>query len=95
MTASVGGERVNRMVYFVEGRSLTVSGAVVKTPSAMEVDASRPLDLQVPETSSNSNESTDVLILEGIPIDEPVAQYGPFVMNTNREIEQAFDEYRR
>ena len=38
------------------------------------------------------NDSSFVL-LAGCPINEPIARYGPFVLNTEEEIYQAFDDY--
>ena len=42
----------------------------------------------------NAHNSLDVLLLGGIPLGEPVARYGPFVMNTQEELDQATEDYR-
>lgn len=42
----------------------------------------------------NADLPIDVLLIAGLPLNEPVAHYGPFVMNTQEEIYQAIDDYR-
>jgi redox-sensitive bicupin YhaK (pirin superfamily) len=43
---------------------------------------------------SNSAAGWEILVLGGAPIREPVARYGPFVMNTREEIAQAVTDFR-
>ena len=35
-----------------------------------------------------------MLLIGGVPLNEPVARYGPFVMNTEKEIHKAIEDYR-
>jgi hypothetical protein len=57
--------------------------------SAVEVRAHESIEI------TNGDSPSELLMLQGRPLNEPVAQYGPFVMNTRAEIEQAFEDYRR
>ena len=43
--------------------------------------------------SSDSDLPSDILLLAGMPLGEPVKRYGPFVMNTDEELQQAIDDY--
>ena len=46
-------------------------------------------------TSATTNKSAlDILLIGGVPLNEPVERYGPFVMNTKEEILQAIEDYR-
>lgn len=44
--------------------------------------------------SNSGDTALDLLLLAGVPLNEPIVRYGPFVMNTEAEIRQAFADYR-
>ena len=46
-------------------------------------------------TVRGAAESSEIIVLTGEPIGEPVARYGPFVMNTEQEIRQAFSDFEK
>ncbi|MEO6774895.1 MAG: pirin family protein [Kofleriaceae bacterium] len=77
----------NRILYVFHGAA-TIAGTDVKAPTGVQV---RP-DAAIAVTAQSE---TEILVLQGRPIGEPVAQHGPFVMNTREEIQQAFADYQR
>jgi len=79
----------HRALYFFGGKNITVgdtslrqhAGALLRAEVAVELTA--------------GSDGAELLLLQGKPIGEPVVQHGPFVMNTQAEIQQAFADYRR
>ena len=80
---------VNRTVYYYSGKGLKIEGIEIPTYHAVEVDAAQQLEIE------NGTEPGKLLILQGRPINEPVVQHGPFVMNSKDEIYQAFSDYQQ
>jgi hypothetical protein len=79
----------NRRLYFFSGSDLRVAGVDVPAGRSVDLraDAAAPLE--------NGARPADLLLLQGRPIREPVAQHGPFVMTTAAEVQQAYLDYRR
>lgn len=78
-----------RTLYFFKGGGATIGGQDVQAPCAIVLQPDAAVSLQAGDAEC------EFLLLQGKPIGEPVAQYGPFVMNTQAEIMQAMQDYRR
>jgi redox-sensitive bicupin YhaK (pirin superfamily) len=83
------GEGTRRMLYFFKGAVAQIGGQRIEGPAAVELRADAAVELV------NGDDESEFLVLQGRPIAEPVAQYGPFVMNTQAEISQTMADYRR
>lgn len=80
------GHRV--LLYVYEG-SLEIAGQPQTVSASRMVRLSEEGELQL-----NSASGARVLLIAGKPLREPIVQYGPFVMNTREEIEQALRDFR-
>jgi len=78
----------NRKLYFFRGSSLKIAGFELGAQTGAQLRADVPALLQ------NGATESELLLLQGKPIGEPVVQSGPFVMNTRAEIQQAYADFR-
>jgi redox-sensitive bicupin YhaK (pirin superfamily) len=83
----VRAEGTVRVAYVFDGAGAAFDDDLVPAGNGALLDGDADVTL-------TSDAGAEVLVLQGRPIAEPVAQYGPFVMNDRAGIEQAFADYR-
>jgi redox-sensitive bicupin YhaK (pirin superfamily) len=89
---AAAGPETARVLYVFEGDAegaVDVAGTLVDNDTGVVVDPTADVALRA------GVRPVEILVLQGRPLGEPVAQQGPFVMNTQDEIRQAFLDYQR
>ena len=80
---------LNRTVYFFEGERLMINDDTLTVLHSCKLGSDSAWQLR------NGRKAARILLLQGPPINEPVAHHGPFVMNTRQELMQAFEDYQK
>ncbi len=83
-----GSTETVRTMYVFNG-SVSIGERVLRAPLGATLRTSEPVAVTA------GTDGSEILILQGRPIGEPVVQYGPFVMNDEAGIQAAFSDYRR
>lgn len=78
----------DRRLYYFRGAGLSVGGRPIPSGHLVDLRGDAAVSLV------NGEREGELLLLQGRPIGEPIARYGPFVMNTQSEIQQAYADYR-
>ena len=80
---------LNRTLYFFKGKTCQIANQTIENYKAIHLIANEETIIE------NGEEEGHFLMLQGKPINEPVVQYGPFVMNTEAEIQETYNDYQQ
>lgn len=78
---------ISRAIYHYYGNGLKIMDKKLPANHQAQLNPGEALHIE------NTDAKSTFLILQGMPILEPIAQYGPFVMNSRAEIQQAYEDY--
>src|SRR5215831_7637607 len=83
----------NAFAYVIDGAGLFGSEAEAAGDGQMVMFAADGEEIII-ANPAGAKAALDLLLIGGVPLNEPIARYGPFVMNTPEQIHQAFEDYR-
>jgi quercetin 2,3-dioxygenase len=86
-------ENYNAFTYIIGGKGLFGKDKIMVGEMNLIVFKNDGQYISISE-SENARSPLDVLLIAGMPLNEPIVQYGPFVMNTKEEIDKTLDDYR-
>ncbi len=85
----------NSLAYVLNGKAtFGTEQRPVRSGQLVVFGAGDAITIAADESQDSRSPNVDVLLLGGRPIKEPVAWYGPFVMNTRDELVEAFEDYQ-
>ncbi|WP_312907050.1 pirin family protein [Tissierella praeacuta] len=79
---------ITRNLYYYDGENISIDISTINSSNRIKLSGENAILI------TNGNKESNLLLLEGEPINEPVVAYGPFVMNTMEEIHQASRDYK-
>jgi redox-sensitive bicupin YhaK (pirin superfamily) len=89
MTIPAISQTANRNLYFYQGGPMQIAGSEIASGKRIKLAPDQNI------TIDNGGSESSFLLLQAEPINEPIVKHGPFAMNTEQEIQEAYNDYRR